>query len=618
MSLLTETPRGPFGTTVPTVADTVPKLLLERVRQHPDRVVFREKRLGIWEPITWRRYGSEVEALTLALRDLGVGHGDRVAVHSENRPEWVFADVAIESLGAVVVGVYPTSPAAELRYLLLNSGSRVLVAEDQEQVDKALEVWPDCPALEWVIVIEPRGTTTYREPRLLSYSTFLAGGRAAAEAHPGAFEQLVAGTLADDLAVLVYTSGTTGPPKGAMLTHANGLVAARDFVEAIGANESDTNLAYLPLCHLAERVWTVYAPVLLGTIANFAESIDTVQRDIYEIAPTFFGAVPRIMEKMRSNVESRVNESSWLKRANYRFWMAKGRILATRRLASNGHLGMVDRFMYALGNLFLYRSLRDRLGMKRVRHCLIGTAPVAPELMEYFHAIGIRMIQAYGQTECGGASHAHRGWDIQFDTVGVTLPTYECTLAEGTNEVLLRGPGNFIGYWGNPEATASTLADGWLHTGDQGAIGPDGQLRIVGRIKDIIITAGGKNISPSEIENKLKFSPYIAEAILIGESRPYLTALIGIEFDTVSKWAEKRGIAYTTYRDLSERPEVIALVEEWVAQVNAQMARVENVRKFQLLPKELDQDDAELTATQKVRRSVIAERFSDSISQMYR
>lgn len=598
--------------------DTVPKLLLERVRRHPDRVVFREKKLGIWEPIRWKQYGDDVAALALALRDRGVGHGDRVAVHAENRPEWVFADVAIESLGAIVVGVYPTSPAAELRYLLQNSGARVLIAEDQEQVDKALEVWPDCPALERVVVIETRGTTGYGEPRLESYATVLAEGRATVVAEPQAFERLVSATSAEDVAVLVYTSGTTGPPKGAMLTHANGLVASRGFIEAIGADESDTNLAYLPLCHLAERVWTLYAPVLVGTIANFAESIDTVQRDIYEIAPTFFGAVPRIMEKMRSGVESRVADSGRIKRANYAYWIEAGRRLAAKRLANDGNLGGLDRLRYGVGDLMLYRTLRDRLGMKRVRHCLIGTAPVAPELMEYFHAIGIRMIQAYGQTECGGASHAHRGWDIRFDTVGVLLPTYEYMLADGTGEVLLRGPGNFVGYWGNPEATASTLADGWLHTGDQGAVDDRGHLRIIGRIKDIIITAGGKNISPSEIENKLKFSPYIAEAILIGESRPYLTALIGIEFDTVSKWAEKRGIAYTTYRDLSERPEVVQLVTEWVEQVNTQLARVETVRKFRLLPKELDQDDEELTATQKVKRSVIARRFEPLITDLYR
>ena len=615
---MTATTTASAGPSVGALGDTVPKLMLERVRQHPDRVVFREKKLGIWEPVRWKRYGDDVAALALALRDRGIGHRDRVAVHSENRPEWVFADVAIESLGAIVVGIYPTSPAAELRYVLQNSGARILIAEDQEQVDKAIEVWPDCPALERVIVIEPRGTARYGVPRLETYDVVLAEGRVAVAAEPLAFAHLVASTSAEDVAVLVYTSGTTGPPKGAMLTHANGLVASRGFIEAIGGNETDTNLAYLPLCHLAERVWTLYAPVLVGTIANFAESIDTVQRDIYEIAPTFFGAVPRIMEKMRSGVESRVADSSRVKRANYAFWIAQGRGLAAKRLANNGHLGGLDRLRYGLGDVMLFRSLRDRLGMKRVRHCLIGTAPVAPELMEYFHAIGIRMIQAYGQTECGGASHAHRGWDIRFDTVGVLLPTYEYMLDEATSEVLLRGPGNFVGYWGNPEASASAFADGWLHTGDQGVIAEGGHLKIIGRIKDIIITAGGKNISPSEIENKLKFSPYIAEAILIGESRPYLTALIGIEFDTVSKWAEKRGIAYTTFRDLSERPEVVVLVTEWVDQVNTQLARVETVRKFRLLPKELDQDDEELTATQKVKRSVIARRFENLISEMYR
>ncbi|MCZ7525519.1 MAG: AMP-binding protein [Acidimicrobiia bacterium] len=597
--------------------DTVPKLLWHRAHEHPARIVFRHKELGIWNPITWATYLARTEAFALGLGTLGVEPGDRVAVHSENRPEWVYADVAIEACRAIVVGIYPTNPAAEVRYLLQNSGAKVLVAEDQEQVDKALEVFDECPDLERIVVIDPKGMRSYSHPALVSYDEIEARGRELAEADPDAFHRLVADTRAEDVAVLVYTSGTTGPPKGAMLTQQNGLVGTRAFAEGIGIRDDEQTVSYLPLCHLAERVWTLYAPLTYGVVANFAESIDSVQQDIYEIAPTFFGAVPRIAEKMQSGVEIRLMDSAWIKRKNYELWMRVGRKLARERLERRGHLSAPSRVLYALGNLFLYRALRERLGMKRVRHCLIGTAPVAPELMEYFHAIGIRMIQAYGQTECGGASHAHKGWDIRFDTVGVPFPAYECRLDPDTDEVLLRSEGNFAGYWNNPEATARTLVDGWLHTGDQGVIHDGEQLQIVGRIKDIIITAGGKNISPSEIENKLKFSPYVKEAVVIGEGRKYLTALIGIEFDNVAHWAERRGIPYTTYRDLSEREEVVELVSEWVQHVNDELARVENIRKFRLIPKELDHEDEELTATQKVKRSSIEKKFQELVETMY-
>lgn len=597
---------------------TLPQWLNHRVTRHPDRIAFRHKSFGIWEPITWQGYRERVEAMCLGLQALGLESGDRVAIHSENRPEWVFADLAVQAAGAITVGVYPTSPAPELAYLLQNSGARIIISEDQEQVDKALAVRGECPALEHILVVDPKGLRGYDDRGLLTYAEIETGGRDRRQTEPGTFDRLVASTRPEDVSCIVYTSGTTGPPKGAVLTHEQCLAAAKALVEGFGVTPADTAVSYLPLCHVAERMWTLFVSLLVGITVNFAESVETVQRDIYEIAPTFFGAVPRIAEKMQAGVEIRMQDATWLKRKNYDVWMRTGHRLARRRLADGGRLPLTARMVYAVGWLMLYRSLRERLGLRNVRHCLVGAAAVAPELMDYFHAMGVRMRQAYGQTECGGASHMHRPDDIKYETVGVPLPGYDCRIDPTTSEVLLAGDGLFSGYWRNPDATAATLRDGWLYTGDLGEIDADGHLRIIGRMKDVIITSGGKNVSPQEIENKLKFSPYVKEAIVIGDGRRYLTALIGIEYDNVGHWAEQRGIPYTTYHDLSARPETHDLIADWVTTVNREVAQVETIKRFRLLPKELDHEDEELTATQKVRRAAIAAKFGELIEDLYR
>lgn len=601
-----------------TTAATLPALLRERARLHPKRIAFRHKHLGIWQRVTWEQYAQRVRSFAVGLASLGVERGDRVAVHSENRPEWVYADMAAESLGAVVVGIYPTNPANEVAYLLGDSGAEVLIAEDQEQVDKALEVFDRCGPLRHIVVIDPRGLRNYDHPALITYETLEQRGRALEDIEGAKVDEMVDLIGADDVSCIVYTSGTTGPPKGAVLTHRNCLAGASAFVEAMGIDASTTTVSYLPLCHVAERMWTIFISLHAGVIINFAESVETVQSDIHEIAPTFFGAVPRIAEKMQANVEIKVQDAAWIKRKMYGYWMRVGRELARERIDRGGTLSAASKVRFWLGDQMMYRPLRERLGLRNVEHCIVGAAPPAPELLEYFHAIGVPMVQVYGQTECGGASHMHRGWDIAYETVGTTLPGYDCLVEPDTGEVLLRGEGLFAGYWNRPDATADTIRDGWLHTGDQGEITDRGHLKIVGRLKDIIITSGGKNISPDLIENELKFSPYVREAIIIGDGRKYVTALIGIELETVGHWAEKRGIPYTTYRDLSERVEVRELIEAWVDEVNEGLAQVERIKRFALLAKELDHEDAELTATQKVRRATIVEKFSEEIAELYR
>lgn len=602
---------------VTTAGTTLPGLLLTRAAMHPARVAFRHKNLGIWQTVTWAGYLDEVRAVAHGLHQLGIDRGDRVAIHSENRPEWVYADLATEALGGVVVGVYPTNPSAEVRYMVQNSGATVLVAEDQEQVDKALAVIDECPDLRHIVVIDPKGLRHYDHPALITYADVVARGRAADAADRAWLDSRVAEISPDDVSCIVYTSGTTGPPKGAMLTHRNCLAGAGAFVDAMGIDSTTTAVSYLPLCHIAERMWTIFISLRSGVTISFAESVDTVQQNIHEIAPTFFGAVPRIAEKMQASVEIKVQDSAWIKRRNYALWMRLGRRLARERIDNRGSLSLRSRLTYRVGDVMLYRAMRERLGLRNVTHCIFGAAPPAPELLEYFHAIGVRVVQVYGQTECGGGSHMHHGWDIAYDTVGTELPGYQCAIEPETGEVLLRGEGVFAGYWRNPDATASTVRDGWLHTGDQGTVTDRGHLKIVGRLKDIIITSGGKNVSPDYIENELKFSPYVREAIVIGDGRKYLSALIGIEYDTVGHWAEQRGIPYTTYRDLSAQDEVRELVAEWVLEVNRALSQVEQIKKFTLLTKELDHEDAELTATQKVRRSAVADKFGDLIDGLY-
>jgi long-chain acyl-CoA synthetase len=599
----------------PSAPDTLPKLLRARVAAGPRRVAVRYKDLGIWREVDWAEYERRVAAVAISLSRLGVSHGDRVMILSENRIEWAIADLAVEALGAIVAGIYPTSAPAEVEHLLADAAPGVVIVEDQEQFDKVLQVLDRCPSIRHLVAIERLGLTAYRHP-LLSWFAALEEPEDPGDLR-SAFAVLAEATRPDDISCIIYTSGTTGPPKGAMLSHQNAIAGALALVTGLDLAADDNVVSYLPLCHLAERTLALYVSLLVGFTVSYAESIESVQANIREIAPTIFGAVPRIAQKIRTTAEIKVEESGRLKRASYHFWIAVGRRLARRRLANGYRLGPLDTLVYRLGSLALYTPLKRKFGLHRVRHCIIGTAPVADDLMEYFHAIGVPMRQVYGQTEAGGATHLHPLSDIRVDTVGRGLEGFEWRIAPGSDEVLIRGSAVFKGYWGKPEATREALAGGWLHTGDVGEE-VDGQLRIVGRIKDIIITAGGKNISPQLIENKLRNSPYVREAVVVGEGRKYLTALIGVDLEMVGHWAEAQGLPYTTYRDLSERPEVRRLIDDWVEQVNVDLARVEQIKHFRLLPKELDHDDGELTATQKVRRLHIEKAFSDLVVDMYR
>ncbi|AIJ20235.1 AMP-dependent synthetase/ligase [Amycolatopsis methanolica] len=591
---------------------TLPARLLEHARTLGDRTAMREKHRGRWREWTWSAYAERVANVAAGLRELGVEPGDRVAIHAENRPEWVVADLAVQGIGAISMGVYPTSPEAEVEYLLSHSGAKVLIAEDEEQLDKALAVRGRLPDLRSLVVMDPRGVRVEALPDLMTFEQLERPRDNALRDYQDSVSRLDP----DATAILVYTSGTTGPPKGAMISHANLVAAGRTFIDALGGGPDDEVLSYLPLCHIAERLTSVIDSVWAGSVVNFGEGGPSFLNDLRDVQPTVFLGVPRVWEKMLAGTEIRMADASRLKRGLYRFWLKQGRRIAPRRMT--GRLSAGDQIRLWLAEFLVFRALREKLGLVRVRTALSGAAPIAPQVLEYLWAIGVPVREGYGQTENTALATLTPDGDVRLGAVGKPLPGVEVRIAED-GEILTRSAGVFQGYFHNPEATAAAVdADGWLHTGDVGEIDADGFLRITDRKKDIIITAGGKNISPSEIENRLKVSPFVREAIVIGDRRKYLTALIGIEAETVGNWATRRGLAYTTYADLSAKPEVVALVQQVVDETNREFSQVEQIKRVTLIGKELDHEDGELTATQKVKRRAIELRFEHEIEAMYR
>ncbi|MGQ0841836.1 AMP-dependent synthetase/ligase [Actinokineospora sp.] len=589
---------------------TLPARLLQIAADRPDATALREKHRGIWREWTWSAYADRVASVAIGLKALGVGPGDRVAVHAENRPEWVVADLAVQGIGAQSIGIYPTSPAAEVEYLLAHSGARVLIAEDEEQFDKVAQVRDRLPMLRHIVLMDPRGVHLGRHSDVLTFADLENQPDARAE-----FAREVSIVDPASTAILVYTSGTTGPPKGAMISHANLVAAGATFVEALGAGRDDEVLSYLPLCHIAERLISVIDAVWSGLVVNFGEGGLSFPHDLRDVQPTVFLGVPRVWEKMLAGVEIRMADATRLKRGLYKACLAQGRRIAPRRMT--GTTSVVDRVVLGLCELLVFRALREKLGMARVRTAVSGAAPIAPQVLEYLWAIGVPVREGYGQTENTAICTITPAGDVRLGSVGVALPGVELRIADD-GEILTRSAGVFQGYVDNPDATAQTVdAEGWLHTGDVGELDGDGFLRITDRKKDIIITAGGKNISPSEIENRLKVSPFVREAIVIGDRRKFLSALVGIERDTVGNWATRRGIAYTTYADLSTKPEVRDLVQRVVDEANGDLSQVERVKRFWLIPRELDHEDGDLTATQKVKRRAVEQRFATEIEAMY-
>ncbi len=592
---------------------TLPQQLRHWARERPHEVALRQKDYGIWEPVSWSQYEQQARCFGLGLVKLGLPEKGHCAIICENRKEWVFAQLGCNLLGVVAVGIYPTSPAAEIAYLLAASDASVVVCEDQEQLDKVLEVRDRLPSLTHLVLIDPRGVRHYSVDNLLTFEAVVALGAASEHERPGVLEERLQRQSMDDIALMIFTSGSTGRPKAAMISYGNITAMAAGTDAIYQCTPADSTVSYLPLCHVAEQIYTVCLPMRSGAVVNFAESLRTVQSDLREVAPTLFLGVPRIWEKLHASIEIKIREAGGMRRRLYERAMA-----ATLPFSSmpRSQWSRRQRLTHTFWYWVMLRALNNYIGLRKCRLALSGAAPISPEMLRFFRTLGVPIREGYGMTETAGVVTVQRSEASPLGSVGAPIPGVELRIADD-GELLVRGALVFKGYYRNAAATREAIDDeGWLHTGDI-AVAVGDEIRIVDRKKDIMITSGGKNITPSEIENALKFSPYVKEAVIIADRRPFVSALLQIDFETVGKWAEEQGLAYTHFRSLAEHARVLELIQAEVDRVNARMPQVQQVRKFYLLTKELDHDDGEVTATMKVKRTSIAEKYAEVIESLY-
>ncbi len=598
---------------------TLPGLLVERAQCTPDGIAYRGKELGIYRETTWREMAERVASVALALQARGLARGETVAIMGHACPEWTVADLAAQTAGATTYGIYPTSSSSELAFLLRHGGARYLFVEDQEPLDKALAVWPDCERLQTVFIVDTRALFVYRDDRVVPFPRLEAEGRAELPSRPDALASLAALVRPEDPATIVYTSGTTASPKGAVLRHGHHVAAAANLlahypVLAAGPHRA---VAFLPLSHVMGRDATITLPLLADIVPHYPEDVEAFAETLYEISPTFVFTVPRYLQKMASHLLVALEASSPLKRAAYRAAMRVGRAELSRHWA-----GGAPRWLRAaarLGRALVFRWLLDKVGLARARLVLSGGAPLPPEVAALWQVWGVNVLEVYGQTEAGGAIIAGQQGDRpRPGDVGQPAPTVSVALADD-GEILAESPFFFAGYWEDPEATAAAYRNSALVTGDVGEWTPHRALRLVDRKKDFLLTAGGKNVSPAHVENRLRSSPYISEATVFGEGRKYLVALLELDAETVAEWARAHGVPYGGYTSLVSHAEVRRLIEAEVGRANAELARVEQVKAFRVLPRELDPEEEgePVTPTRKVKRRLMAERYRELLDAMY-
>ncbi|MCS6779568.1 MAG: AMP-binding protein [Geminicoccaceae bacterium] len=590
--------------------DTFPKLLLHNAERWPDEPAMREKEFGIWNVYTWRDYREQVRRIALGLADLGIRRGEVVALLGRNRPNWVWSELAAHALGCMTLGIYEDVLAAEAGYLIGYAEAAAIVCEDEEQVDKVLSIGRAAHSLRAIVYHDDRGMRKYTDPRLVSWRELLERGGELAARAPGRFEDEVARGRGEDVAILCTTSGTTANPKLAMLQHEPFLRHIRAYLEVDPRGPEDEYVCILPLPWIMEQVYVVAMPLLSRIRANFPESAETAMRDLREIGPTHLLLAPRVWEQTAADLRARIMDAGPLTRALFDWAVRTG----TEAVERGGRARLAD--------LLVFGALKDRLGFSRVRSAATGGAALGPDTFKFFLAMGVPLRQLYGQTELAGAYTLQRDDELDTDSSGVPFPDTEIRIEDpdenGVGEIVTRHPGMFKGYFRNEQATRETLTeDGWMRTGDAGYLDAKGRLVVIDRVKDIARTTAGVRFSPQFIENKLKFSPYIGEAVVLGNRRPWIAAILCIRYSMVSKWAESRQIGFTSYQNLAANPEVLGLLGEEVEKVNASLPESQRIRRFVVLYKELDPDDGEVTRTRKVRRGVIDERYAAIIEAIY-
>ena len=601
---------------VMTVADTIAKSFLLSIETRGDRPALREKHLGVWQSTSWREWLQKSKKIAYALHAIGFRAGDVASIMANPTPAWVFADIGVLCAGGVSSGIYPTDSAAQVEYLINDSRTKVVFVEDEEQLDKVLTCRSRCPTLEKIIVFDMEGLTGFSDAMTMSLDEFMAVGRNHMQGRDALWNEMIESRGATDLAILVYTSGTTGPPKGAMHSNRSVTYQMRYADYLLVPTDAEERLVFLPLCHVAERIGGYYLSLAVGSVMNFAESPETVPDNLREVQPTAFLAVPRIWEKFYSAITIALKDATPFQKWMYARAIAIGHRLTEYRLERKSpplSLQLAGKAAYWL----VFRNIRRMLGLDRVRIAFTGAAPIAPELIRWYLALGIDMREVYGQTENCGVATLMPNDHIKLGSVGKAAPWGEVMICP-KGEILIRGDFLFMGYLNQPEKTAETIdAQGWLHTGDVGSIDNEGFVKITDRMKDIIITSGGKNITPSEIENQLKFSPYISDAVVIGDKRPFLTCLVMIDQENVEKFAQDYDIPFTNYASLCRAPEIQDLIKSEIEVVNENFARVETIKKFYLIERQLTPEDEELTPTMKLKRSFVNKSYAGEIDAMY-
>lgn len=594
---------------------TIPKVFVQAVQRYGNKVAMREKEYGIWRPLTWNEYLERVQSIALGLVEMGLERGDKVALIGDNRPEGLWAEMAALAAGGVAVWVYQEALIDEVQYIVDHSDAKFMICEGQEEVDKALAIKDRCPKLKSVIWDDPKGLRHYDDPILTSLDYVMERGRALNEKEPHRFGDLVKFGTGEDVALLFYTSGTTSAPKGALLTHWNMLKMGQNLMRVDPAFENDDFVSFLPFAWIGEQMMSISCGIQAGFTINFPEEPETSLEDLREIAPQTMFSSARLYEQMVRGLQVKNADSSLLKRKIFDWGMNVGYAVADSKFEKKP-VALPTKLQWYLADWFVHRTLRDHLGLARIRNAYTGGSAIGPDHFRFFHAIGVNLKQIYGQTEIAGISVLHRSDDVKLDTVGKPIPETEVKIAEN-GEILSKSPAVFKGYYKNDEATAKTLVDGWLHSGDSGFIDDSGHLVFFDRSKDIMILSDKRKFSPVFAESRLKFSPYIKDAWIIGHERPFVTAVICIDYGVTGRWAESKGIAYTSYQELSQEPRVRELVQKAVEQVNKSLPETARIKRCVNLFKELDADDNELTRTKKLKRAFLEERYKVIVDALY-